>query len=335
MKPEYKRRWELEIRRQGGRSKLKRPADLLQKAISSEDFVDSAIIGGVDVAHILAGKVSESQVPRDVLDAFHAQFPQHGSSFVDAVNHLAGDPDKLMGLINGVKGKLFEIHYAEWLNHGHLPSGLIAELAHHANNPAWDIAIHDAHGHISGLIQAKATETLAYVREAIGAHPSIDVVVPHELYERMGGHPELLGHLLDGHESLGHLDAQVTGAADHAEAAGIHFHLPMFAIGFAALGNYRRYRKGSISLDQAISNFAERSGLAVIAAGAGWAAAALAHATLIGIPVSMGTRMLGGQLLHNRGRRKLMDVYIETVSSSRICLELEHLPRPILEGSIA
>jgi hypothetical protein len=333
VKPEYSKRWELEIRRQGGRSKLKKPCDLLQRAISSEDFVDSAVIGGVEVAHILAGKVSESQIPRDVLDAFHAQFPQHGLSFVDAVNHLSGDPERLMGLVNGVKGKLFEIDYAKWLNHGHLPPGLTAELAHHANNPAWDIQIHDAHGHISGLIQAKATETLAYVREAIAAHPSIPVAVPHELYERMGDHPELLSHLLDGHESLDHLTGQATVAADHADAAGLHFHFPIIAIAFAAGQNFHRYRKGDVTMEWALFNVGERSALAVIATGAGWVAVAATHATLIGIPVSMGTRMLGGQLLHNLGRRKLLDSYIETASISRSCLELQ-VPRPLLEANV-
>jgi hypothetical protein len=313
---------------------LKKPSDLLQRAVSSEDFVDAAVIGGVEVAHILAGKVSEAQIPRDVLDAFHAQFPQHGSSFVDAVNHLSGDPDKLMGLINGVKGKLFEIDYAAWLNDGHLDPGFHAVLADHANNPAWDISIQDAHGHVVDLLQAKATAALAYVQEAINAHPNIDVVVPHELYERIGDHPEVLSHLLDGHESLDHLTGQVAGAADHAEAAGINFHFPVFAIMFAAGQNFHRYRKGSITIEQALLNFGERGALAVIATGAGWVAAAVAHVSLIAIPVSMGTRMLVVQLFHNRDRRKLMDTYIETVSSSRSCLELQQLPRLLLEASV-
>jgi hypothetical protein len=318
MRPEYQRRWELEIRKHRG--PLKKPQGLLQRAVSSEDFVDAAVIGGVSVEHIIAGKVSESQIPRSVLDAFHAQFPQHGDSFVDAVNRLSGDPDRVMGLINGVKGKLFELDYAAWLNHGNLPTGLTAELAHHANNPAWDISIHDAHGHIDRLIQAKATETLAYVREAIAAHPNIDVVVPHELYERLGDHPEILSHLADGHESLNHLTGQVTGAVDHAEAAGIHFHFPIIALAFAAGQNFHRYRNGAITMEQALNNFGERSALAVIATGAGWVVAAATHATLIGIPVSMSARLLGGQILHNRNRCKLLNSYIDTVSTSRKCL---------------
>src|ERR1035438_7376242 len=228
MKTEYRNRWEFEIQRHNG--PLNQPLELLRRAVSSEDFADSAVIGGVEVGHILAGKISEYQIPQPVLDAFHAQFPQHGASFVEAVNHLARHPEQLAGLINGVKGKLFEIDYAEWLNHGHLPSGWTAELAHHANNPAWDIAIRDSSGHVNEVLQLKATESLSYVREAIAAHPNIDVVVPHELYERLGDNPEFFTHLADGHESLDHLTGQATNAADHAEAAGVHFHFPIIAI---------------------------------------------------------------------------------------------------------
>ena len=87
MTPEHQNRWELEIRRTQG--PLRKPADLLRRAASSEDVVDSAIIGGVAVADIVAGKIAESQIPPDVLEAFHAQYPQYGSSFVQAVNHLS------------------------------------------------------------------------------------------------------------------------------------------------------------------------------------------------------------------------------------------------------
>ena len=37
--------------------------------------------------------------------------------------------DELVGLVSGVKGKLFEIELVDHLNHGHLPDGLHAELA--------------------------------------------------------------------------------------------------------------------------------------------------------------------------------------------------------------
>src|SRR6267154_6497129 len=98
MRPEYRKRWEEDIRSR--KEPFKKPQDLLRRAVSSEDFVDAAVIGGVTVADILAGKVAEWQIPSGVLEAFQAQYPQYGSSFVDAVNHLAGRPDELTGLIS-------------------------------------------------------------------------------------------------------------------------------------------------------------------------------------------------------------------------------------------
>ena len=73
MRPEYHARWEREI--QSRQEPLKKPQDLLRRAMSSEDFVDTAVVGGFSVADIVAGKIPEWQIPRDVLDAYRAQYP--------------------------------------------------------------------------------------------------------------------------------------------------------------------------------------------------------------------------------------------------------------------
>ena len=314
---------------------LKKPRDLLHRALASEDFIDAAVIGGVEVTDILAGKVAEWQIPSNVLDAFHAQYPQYGKSFVEAVNHFQGHPEQLAGLINGVKGKLFEIDYIDWLNHGHLPTGYVAEMAHQANNPGWDISIHDSHGHVAELLQLKATESLSYVREAIAAHPDIDVVVPHELYERVADNSSLLSHLTDGHETLHHLNGHVSDAVGHAEAAGAVDHFPLVGpavvIGLVAFSSWRRYRTGKVSADEALRDVRERGILAILSTASGWALAAIAHEPLIGLPTSVAFRLFGGQFLHNRRRRELLEKHITTVSESRRHLELQ-LKRPLLEG---
>lgn len=334
MRPEYRIRWEKEI--EGRREPLKKPADLLRRALSSEDFLDSAVIGGVGVAEIIAGKVAESQIPADVVEAFRMQYPQHGSSFVEAVQGLYDDPDALAGLISGVKGKLFELDYAAWLNDGHLPAGWTAEVAQAANNPGWDIAIRDEHGHIAEFLQAKATQSIAYVREAIAAHPDIDVVVPHELYEQLAQQPEFLEHLVDGHQNLtevaGHVESAVDHAGDVGDSVDFPFIAPLVAIAVAAGQNWSKYRTGKITLQQMLQNAGERGLLAVIASAAGWVAATLAHSSLAGIPVAMTIRYFGRQLLHNRDRRRLLDMYIETVTTSTRRLQ-EQLPRALLEGA--
>ena len=252
------------------------------------------------------------------------------------MKHLYGDPDKLRGLISGVKGKLFEMDYVKWLNDGHLPRGWTAELAHTANNPGWDIAIHDANGQVAELLQLKATAIMAYAREAIAVHPDIPVVVPHELYERLlSDHPEFLGHLLDGQQTLADLNDHVQDAAGHAEAVGDHlpFIAPAIAIAFAVAQNFIRYREGKTTFKEALQNVGGRGVLAVIATGAGWAVAIIPGAHLAGIPVAMGIRLFGRQLLHNRDRRELLTRYIETITSSTKVLE-NQLQRPLLEAAI-
>jgi hypothetical protein len=333
---EHKSRWNFEIQKHKG--PLNTPADLLNRAVSSEDFVDTAIIGGVAVADILAGKIAEWQIPSNVIEAFHAQYPSYGASFVQAVNNMASDPDRLMGLVSGVKGKLFELEYADWLNHGHLPNGWTAELAHHANNPAWDIVIHDAHGHVDSLLQLKATESLSYVQKAIEAHPEIDVVVPHELYEKLADNPDALGHILDGHETLPHINGYVADAVGHAEAAQAVGHFPIvgpaIVISLVVGLNYRAYRRGKISIEDALRNIKERGALAIIASGAGWATAILAHEPFIVLPTAVAVRLLGGQYLHNQHRRESFTEFVETIKESRGRLELQ-LQRPLLQALTA
>jgi hypothetical protein len=334
MTPEHRACWEREMRKY--KEPLKKPVDLLRRSVSAEDFVDSAVIGGVTVADILAGKVAEWQIPSSVLDAFHAQYPQYGTGFVEAVDHLRSDPERLMGLVNGVKGKLFELNYVDWLNHGHLPDGFSAELAHHANNPGWDIAIHDAHGQVAELLQMKATDSVSYVNEAIAAHPDIPVVVPHELYEKLADNHDAFIHTLDGHEALNNLNGHITDAVGHAEAAGAAEHFPIIGpvvvIGLAAALNYRSYRQGRMTLADLVRNVGERGALAVLASGAGWAVALLAHEPFFGLPTSVFVRLCGGQMLHNRRRRELLTKFVETVESSRRLLE-HHLQRPLLAAA--
>lgn len=333
MTPEHRDRWELEIRNQ--RDPLKEPADLLRRGISPEDFVDSAVIGGFTVADILAGKVHEWQIPHNVIDAFHSQYPQYGESFVQAVHNQASEPSSVMGLVNGVKGKLFEVDYANWLNHGNLPHGFTAELAHHANNPGWDVVIHDAHGHVDQFLQMKATDSISYVHEAIAAHPDIPVVVPHELYAKMLDHHDALGHILDGHESLSNLTEHVGNATDHAAAAGAeHFPVvgPALVIGLAAALSFESYRRGHITISDALRNVGERSLLAVLATGAGWLAKLAVHEPFVMLPTSIIVRLLGGQVIHNQKRRELLSNAISAAQDSRIQLERQ-LPRRLLESA--
>jgi hypothetical protein len=136
-------------------------------------------------------------------------------------------------------------------------------------------------------------------------------------------------HLIDGYsETLAALTNHVSDASDHVFTDVDYFHIPEFAIAFVAVQNYRAYRGGRMSLEDALANFGERSVLATIASGLGWAATAASHSTGVGIPVAIVARLFGGQLMHNRDRRKALDELVCNVQASRERLE-HQLPRGV------
>lgn len=99
--------------------RLSSPRELLDQHFATDPALDAAVIGGYGLRDILAGKVRESEIPPVVLKAFHEQYP-HAGSFVDFVRDHKADA-ALLGIINGIKGKAFELEYVDYLNHGHLP----------------------------------------------------------------------------------------------------------------------------------------------------------------------------------------------------------------------
>jgi hypothetical protein len=157
------------------------------------------------------------------------------------------------------------------------------------------------------------------------------VVVPHELYEKLAGNPDALAHILDGHEALNHLNGHVADAVAHAEAAE-HFPIvgPVLVVGIAAVLNFRTYRKGRITVAEALRNIGERGALALLASAAGWATALAAHEPFVGLPSSIVVRLFGGQILHNLRRGELMAQQLESVRDSRRQIERQLL-RPLLE----
>jgi hypothetical protein len=223
-------------------------------------------------------------------------------------------------LVIGVKGKLFEVEYVDWLNHGHLPAGCVAELAHAANNPAWDISIYDSAGHVMQNLQLKASDSLAYVKHALELHPNIDVVVPHDVFQHVANHPELLGHVLDGGHPLAVLNSTVSDAAHNAEAADIHFHFPLIGIAYIVGSTLWRYRRGAMSLESALSSAVERSLLSIVSTAVAWGSGAVMHEPLVGLPVGIATRLLWGRWLGKKKLRNVLDHRIEIVSDASMSL---------------
>lgn len=70
------------------------------------------------------------KIPDDLQQAYELAYPDKAADmdFRSAIEGM--DEDQLDGFVNGLKGKLFEIRYTNYLNDGHLPAGCHAEMAH-------------------------------------------------------------------------------------------------------------------------------------------------------------------------------------------------------------
>ena len=262
---------------------------LLKPETGSVLRLDLMYVGGQCVADIVSGHVSENALDSNIIEAYRLQYPNlsHDISFVGEVRKLASDPDRLRGFFGGVKGKLFEIEYRDYLNAGHLPAGYSAELSEKANQPGVDILIKDSHDHIHEQLQAKAFETLQGVKEHLERYPEITpVIIPGDQIEMANA--DGLGHLVEGAPVTEHaLDQTVNHAIGQSVSqAGIH--LPW--IGFSLLAGevaYLMYKGKPVSFNQIV-----RRGTKMTVAGfMGQIAYLLSHSFWVGVPATLTTRI--------------------------------------------
>jgi hypothetical protein len=99
---------------------------------------------------------------------------------------MAGE--KLAGFANGIKGKYFEVLVADRLNGGKslgelaLEAGQIARIAESPTQTGWDLQIvNEDDGSVVEVLQLKATESMAYVNNALTGHPDIRVATTLEV----------------------------------------------------------------------------------------------------------------------------------------------------------
>ena len=266
---------------------LRTPAELFLRKSSADELLDTAVLSGYSISDILSGKVTEADIDPKVLEAFHRQFPNVGG-FIDFIHSHKGDASALNGIVSGIKGKLFELEYVDWLNHGHLPEGAVAHLASSPTQEGWDILIRDASGHPIDYLQLKATESLSYIREALTAHPDIDVVATHEVFQHLDA-TGLGDHVTVSDISNEHLTEHVQ-AGIHAAELTPEFELPFLAFGIIALQSYWRYHKKEITAAEAIASASKRGWRTLVCRGAAFASILISHEPIVGLPTSVLTR---------------------------------------------
>lgn len=271
-------------------------AALKEARLSGEErktlFLDSLGLASGSLLNRLLGW----RVPSDVQQAYEMAYPEKAAAvdFKTAVENL--DDYQLDGFINGIKGKLFEIKYTDYLNDGNLPDGYQAEMAQSATQPGWDIAIRDGSGNIDEVLQLKATESADYIGHALERYPYIDIVSTDEVYSEvtMG---DMADHVINSgisnEELTQYVQDTVMAGADVSHESFLPSIIPYAIIAYSVA------RKKELSDYKKGKEFGRRSLLSYVCHTLGLAVGAFTHTWWL-IPVTS----VGLRLANHHGAKK-------------------------------
>ena len=251
--------------------------------LSQKDMLLDSLGISVSVIH---GYYHIDYIPEEVEEAYKAAYPI--KSQTDNLRDIIEDADdtELAGLTSGIKGKLFEMRYVDFLNDGHLPDGYEAVLAESATNPGWDIAILDNNGITVNELQMKATDSVDYIKTALERYPDIDIVTTEEVYNSVVMH-EFADQVINSGISNEELTSVVTETLE-SDSVDMDWGLPVIPM---LLIGYSVYKKESLSSFDKGTEFGDRYIQSYISYIAGGAVAVITNTWWLGLIASMGTKV--------------------------------------------
>lgn len=264
--------------------------------LSQKDMLLDSLGISVSVIH---GYYHIDYIPEEVEEAYKAAYPI--KSQTDNLRDIIEDADdtELAGLISGIKGKLFEMRYVDFLNDGHLPDGYEAVLAESATNPGWDIAILDNNGITVNELQMKATDSVDYIKTALERYPDIDIVTTEEVYNSVVMH-EFADQVINSGISNEELTSVVTETLE-SDSVDMDWGLPVIPM---LLIGYSVYKKEGLSSFEKGTEFGDRYIQSYISYIAGGAVAVISNTWWLGLIASMGTKVFSkyGRVKFNKAK---------------------------------
>lgn len=261
------------------------------------ELLDRLVVAGITVSTAIDAPATVSPA---VEHAFAAAYPglAASQSFGEAAARMS--PEQLLGLVSGVKGKLFELQFVDYLNAGALPQGYVATMAPSATQAGWDIQIADPQGKVAELLQAKATESVGYVRDALETYPGIDVTTTSEVYAQLAAIGAAEG-VRDSGISEAALEEIVHASVDGGASLDLADLLPS-AVGLAVVG-LSVFLDPSISPAERVRVFGERGARAGASSLAGYGVLVLTQTWWLALVGGVGTHWLTG-----KGRSKRLQL---------------------------
>ena len=212
------------------------------------------------------------------------------------------DADERMGAINAAKGKYFEYLVVNRLNAGEqvgdviLAPGQQAMVAESMNQPGWDVQIVSGDGSVVQYLQMKATDSGAYIREALERYPDFQIVSTSEVAAELDGNAMVLDAGIGNDELKRQVGDAVDLADDTVTERFVDYFSPLWPLmAIAAMEGYK-VSIGQASIDAFIAQMAVRGKRLLVIKLAGAAVFALGGG-LLAIPAG-----LAGGLWYDRFR---------------------------------
>lgn len=164
-----------------------------KKTLSVKNMKQAALDSLITTTATLFG-VSFTPIPKDVEEAYRLAYPNLAENY--SLKELIDNSSitEATGYVNGIKGKLFELRYTEYLNEN-LPGGWEAHLAESATQKGWDVVVLDDSGSPVEYLQLKASNDIAYVKDALERYPDIDVVTTEEVFNQLSMNESMTGNI--------------------------------------------------------------------------------------------------------------------------------------------
>jgi len=283
---------------------------LAQRENNRTELLDLLVVGGVS---LLALVRNPSLVTTDIEEAFRHAYPDlsaSGETFSDVVNRL--DTDGLTGFSSAIKGKLFEQQFVDHLNSGNLPDGYSAVMATSPNQPGFDIKIIDESGAVSDLLQAKATDSVSYVKDALERYPEIDVVTTAEVYRELVS-IGVSDRIVDSGITNVELESKVESAINGEGFVGSVDWLPS-GVGLAVIA-LSCFVDGSVSWDHRSREFGARSAKAGVSTWVAGSAAIATQTWWLGVVSGLGAQWIASNGNKRRNRYEALKKLVETLEA--------------------
>ena len=204
--------------------------------------------------------------------------------------------EELAGIINGWKGKLFEVEVENRLNNGewvgdlHLEGDQVAMLADLPTQPGWDLRIVDPDGSVADVIQLKATDSVSYIHEALDHYKDTPILATHEVAQIMAdGSAVMDSGILNEHLTNG-VSSHISDATSGTLSDGVAISLPISLI---LVTEAMHVLSGRKNIDQALSSGGDRLAIGAVAAGVATLASVIAT-PLVGAFAGIVTRFVLG-----------------------------------------